>query len=83
MSHWVDLGDGVAIDASRVGGIEVSPPQTTKEEWPRRHLEDRSWTVDVLDSITSIGKTVASYYAEGAARHHARLIVELMHQASN
>lgn len=80
---WVDLGDGLAIDASRVGRLEVQPP------WPpgmiihRPLLEMVTWTVHVLDSRTNIIRAIACYPDEAGARTHARQIVAAMLTASD
>lgn len=80
---WVDLGDGLAIDASRVGRLAVHPPWPPSMIIHRPFIEMLNWTVEVLDSSTNVLRKIACYPDEAGARLHARQIVAVMLTAAD
>lgn len=78
---WIDMGDGTAIDASRVGRLVVYPPWRPSMLRMRTFAEQLQWTVEVLHGQTL--RLIGFHWSEDDARAHARDIVTRMLQAAD
>lgn len=78
MVQWIDLCDGLAVDARYVQVVRVLPP--TRPLTQRPYKEAVSWKVVVSESRRQSVGVIACYSEEAEAMAHARQIVSVMRE---